>query len=277
MGDLFGGTENTTRVELPGYVTRAGEAAVDLGMDYASRPYQPFGGTRVAPFTGDEQAAFDMTRQNVGTADPYIQQGIDYTQQGALPFSSETLDQYMSPYTDAVVDEIARLGTQNLTENILPGVNSTFTNAGQFGSSRHGEFTNRAIEDTTQAIAGQQAGALQQGYGQALNQFNVDQNRQIGAGAQLANLGGALSQAGYQDAGALADIGSLQRGLDQAEADVAYSDFTEQRDWDKWNAQFLASLAGGVPAETTTTTPGPSVFSQLGGLGLVGYGLFGGN
>lgn len=84
--------------------------------------------------------------------------------QGALgqfgTFNAANQQQFMNPYTQNVVNEQARLSNQNLTENVLPGVNSTFTGAGQFGSSRNADFANRAIRDQQYTLAGQQGQTL---------------------------------------------------------------------------------------------------------------------
>lgn len=100
---------------------------------------------------------------------------------------------YMSPYTTGVIDRIAQLGQRNLQENLLPGINSTFTGAGQFGSTRNANFNNRALRDTQEAILGEQAKALEQGYSTAGNLFSSDAARalqsQQGTASNLLGLG----------------------------------------------------------------------------------------
>lgn len=88
---------------------------------------------------------------------------------------------YMSPYTSGVVDRIAQLGGRNLRENLLPGINSTFTGAGQFGSTRNADFTNRALRDTQESILGEQAKALESGYNTAGNLYGTDAARALQA------------------------------------------------------------------------------------------------
>lgn len=109
---------------------------------------------------------------------------------------------YMSPYISNVNDVIAQLGARNLSENILPALNSDFIGAGQYGSSRNQEFVSRAARDTQQAILNQQAQNLNAGYGQAQNAFQADTSR-LGALAQTA---GGLTQAQQQ---ALINAGAL--------------------------------------------------------------------
>lgn len=135
---------------------------------------------------------------------------------------------YMSPYTTGVVNRIAELGNRNLTENILPGVNSTFTGAGQFGSTRNAEFENRAIRDAQDAILGAQANALEQGYTTAGNLYGSDAARalqaQQGTASNLLGAGNlglsantADNQAYLQGAGINANLAQTQAQL-QAQA-----------------------------------------------------------
>lgn len=118
----------------------------------------------------------------------------------------ENVGSYMSPYQQAVADQIAKQGARNLSENLLPAVSDAFIRAGQFGSGRMGEFGSRALRDTQEAVLREQAGALQQGYGQALQASQADLARQ----AQLGSTAGGLAA---QRASALANIGQTQGQL----------------------------------------------------------------
>jgi hypothetical protein len=100
---------------------------------------------------------------------------------------------YMNPYVQNVVQQIAEQGVEQLQEKYLPAVGQEFIQAGQFGvgpgSSRMGEFGSRALRDVQKAVLGEQAKALQAGYGQAAEIFGRDVGRQ----AELASLAGRLS------------------------------------------------------------------------------------
>jgi len=153
----------------------------------------------------------ELTNQSVNTAGQFAQMGLPYAQNvgsigqpatytgmglaadsGQL-FNQGDFNQFMSPYTEGVVDRIAQLGGRNLQENLLPNVNSTFTGAGMFGSGRHADFTNRAIRDANESIMGQQAQALQQGFGQSMGAYQTGQGRELAAGQALGTLGNQLS------------------------------------------------------------------------------------
>lgn len=98
---------------------------------------------------------------------------------------------------------------------------------------------------------------------------------QMNAAQLLGNLGTNASNAGYRDSQALLDIGGMQRQYDQSNLDLAYKDWTDQRDYG-WNQ--LGRLSGalnGMPTNRTETTnsPDPNQWSQWAGLGLGALGL----
>jgi hypothetical protein len=105
---------------------------------------------------GDNYAAGNTMMQNAGTASA-----------GLGVFDPAKMQQQLNPYLSGVNDQIATLGNRNLMEKILPEVNSTFAGNGQFGSTRNGDFTNRAIRDNQQAISNAQGTAMNQAYNQA--------------------------------------------------------------------------------------------------------------
>ena len=160
-------------------------------------------------------------------ANPYLQ--------AASQTAASQVGQYMSPYQQNVMDTMAKQGTRNLTENILPGVSDAFVKAGQFGSSRMGEMGARAVRDTQEAVLNQQAQLANQGYGQAMQAAQADLARQgqlagtVGSisgadlsrimqgGAQYANLGQTAGQLTGQQAQQLANIGQTQGQLTQAQ------------------------------------------------------------
>ena len=101
-----------------------------------------------------------LSNKALSAANPYLQQ--------AAQSSVSNIDAYLNPYQANVLDVIAQQGARNLSENLLPKVADSFIRAGQFGSSRMGEFGSRALRDTQEAVLRTQAPLAQQGYSQAL-------------------------------------------------------------------------------------------------------------
>lgn len=279
---LFGNQdENTTTTvenKLPAWYENYLKALSGRAAEIEGAPYQPYSGPRVAQQSADTGAAYDLTRAGIGGYSPYLQQAAGSITAGSQPgLDQGVFDSYMSPYTEGVVNRIADLGARNLNEKLLPGVNTTFTGAGQYGSTRHGDFTNRAIRDTQDAVLGAQAGALESAHNQAMNAYGAGQGRALEGGRLMSGIGELSQSLGLTDAAALESIGRSQEGRTQQNLDTAYGDFREQRDY-PWNQlNQAAGVIYGQPTSQTQTTTGAnpnytSPASQIAGLGL---GIFG--
>jgi hypothetical protein len=219
--------------------------AVDQGLNAGQNYYNKAGGMDIVAAA---QPALDQAgQQNItSAAQPYMSQAGQTTAQAlsdralnaASPYLQSAagsaaggINQYMSPYQSGVMDVIARQGARNLTENLLPGVSDSFIKAGQFGSRGMGEFGNRALRDTQEAILNQQSQLANQGYGQALNASQADLARQaqlagtvgsisgadlsrvLQGGAQYGNLGQTVGQLTSQQQQNLTNLGQTQGQL----------------------------------------------------------------
>jgi hypothetical protein len=278
---LFGGsnpaslsqTLSDTSTSLPGWLqeyTRglAGQGTAVAGTQYqnyaAPTNVQNYGaGTRIAGLNPQQTQAYSQVSANVGNYQPYLD-----TASQTLP---QAVDQYMSPYIGGVTNEIARLGQRNLSENLLPQVNQTFTGAGQFGGTRNAEFTNRAVRDANESILGQQSQAMQTGFQNAMQNANADLSRQ-------AQLGQLTQQLGAQDVGLLESAGMAQQGQQQKAMDLAYQDFLQQRDYQKNQLSFLSDIIRGMPVSQTgyaTQSAVPSSTAQMSPLAAAAQGFLG--
>jgi hypothetical protein len=270
---------------IAGQATAAGQAA-----SQTQAPQQS-----VAGFTPDQTQAFQQVRNNQGAWQPYTSAaagdigaaaGAANTANAAVAGPAQTLpdniSKYMSPYTDSVVNEIARLGNQNFNENIMPTVNGAMIGSGQFGSERNADVLGRAARDTEQNILGQQAGALESGYSTAGTLFNADANRQQQqqqmqgstalaggalqgqAGQQMGALGSTVSQLGLGDAQAMQAIGQQQQGLQQQGLDVGTQNQQANANWDWQNLNNMSSLVRGqqLPSSASTAQSGPLSSTQ---------------
>ena len=320
---MFGGTANpaqsvgptTTSSSASGpdwyndYIRGVGGKAVELA-DRAQN--QPVPQQSVAGFTPDQTKAFELVRNNIGSWQGGMNGARDVNNSsvgmatgaagsanaavaGPAANFTQNWQQYMSPYTSSVVNEIGRLGKQNFDEKIMPGVTSSMIGSGQFGSERNADVLGRAARDSAANITGQQAGALEAGYAQAGTLFNADANRQqqqqqlqaqtalqggqLSAGTTLdasKNLG-ALTQAqhalGLSDAQQMQAIGQQQQQLNQAGMDTAYNNqvATNNAGWSQLDN--LSSVLRGqqLPTSQTSTntgalsrTYGPSPLQQIG-------------
>lgn len=291
------------------YIRGIGGNALNLGVQYGSTPLPA---RSVAGFNPDQYNAMTMARNNVGSWRPQLNEaqtsagGITQALQqgqntannavaGPAQNWNQNFQQYMSPYTQGVVDNIARLGNRNFNENIAPGINDQMVGSGQFGSTRNADVLGRAGRDVQADISGQQAGALEQGYGTSANIFANDANRaqqQQGMQASTA-LGGATAVAGGMgtqsqlmgglgqataalnlgDAQTQGAIGAQQQQLQQQGYDANYANDMQayNQPWDVLNNVSGVVRGQQLPSSSTFTSNGP-ISNQMGpsGLGALG-------
>jgi hypothetical protein len=253
------------------YLSRAGaQDVVGAAQPYLSRaaaqdivgsaqPYLSRAGAQdivgaAQPYMGQAGAttAQSLAERALSAADPYLRASSES--------AASKVGQYMSPYQEGVLDVIARRGSRNLQENIMPGVSDAFVKAGQFGSSRMGEFGSRAVRDTQEAILEAQSQAAQQGYGQALNAAQTDLARQgqlagtvgsisgadlsriLQGGAQFGNLAQTAGQLTGQQAQMLSNLGQTQGQLTNQQAQMLANLGQTQGQLTGQQAQILANL-----------------------------------
>ena len=194
-----------------GLIARANAAAAE--------PYIPYGGPRIAGFTGEQQDAFGLAEENVGSWQPYqeasaegYQGGLEaagnisasadpYLQEAQGSFTDEGVaGQYMNPYIQNVLARQAEESGRNLRETYIPELQGMFTSAGTYGS-RGGrgsmeDIGTRGFRDIAEGLQGQQLSALSGAYDDAGTRYEAERNRY----GELGRIRGALEEA---QAGAL--------------------------------------------------------------------------
>ena len=242
---------STSTPIIPDWLQQAQMSIAGQGAAIAGQDYETYQGPRFAGMTPDQINAQQMIRNTASGSQPdpsQVQGDINY---GLSMFDPNEVQKYMSPYTSGVINEIGRLGSQNLFENVLPQVNSTFTGAGQFGSSRSADFTNRAIRDQGATTLGTQAKALQDANTAAMSAYQQWHGAALPAAA-------AANQIGTNAASNLGAAGALQQSNDQSNLDLAYQDFQRQQNYPKEQLNWYANLTNGqnmpMGSSSTNTT-----------------------
>jgi hypothetical protein len=159
----------------------------------------------------------------------------------------------------------------------MPAINSDFIRAGQYGSTNMMAETGRALRDTSDGILAEQNKALSTGYGMALDTAQADMNRfgQVGQtagnlsnadsemqlnGSKVAGALGTVAQdARYADINALGSVGNSMQNQSQSNLDMAYKDFTDQRDYQANQLGWVNNLIKGyqMPESKSTSYTGP--------------------
>jgi hypothetical protein len=206
-----GGTQTTTqRQELPAWVNEAGQANYRLAEQIAARPYQAFGGERVAGFAPQQQELFSRVGQMQGQGASMVAPGQALAGQagafnpmmvsaaGQAPnvvagrFTDADLGAYLNPYLSQV--ENSALGALNRQRELaLRDAGDEAIRAGAFGGSRHGVREAVIDSETARAAADASAQIRNQGFTTAANLITTDLNR--GLSADQANQQAAMEAA----------------------------------------------------------------------------------
>lgn len=308
--------QHVTQSSLPQEFYPYLERLMQQGESVAARPYEAYPGQRLADFSDATLGSFRGIEGAQGAFRPYMDaatSGINSAMEGTVNatggvardvsagmWDSPTADQYMNPYMDQVLDrQYGRM--QKAFNQDMHGLDARAREAGAYGGSRHAVLEGMARDDFQDRVMDAEATALQQAYESGANIYSGDQGRSLqaqganqqadqerfsrwlsGAGqmgqlaGQAAGLGGQYSSMLYGDADQLRRMGLTQEQLRQAEMDIGYTDFTNQRDYERQNLAMMSGLLRGIPmpvSSEVTTTQYQNPYAQAVGLGLGLYGM----
>lgn len=168
--------------------------------------------------------------------------GADLATASGTTAAPSMVNQYMNPYTQNVVDEMARLQNRQIQESILPSLKGAAGAMGQFGSQRQYQATGNTLRDLQADLLGKQYGALNTGYQNAMTAAQTDLQRQMQAGQTLGTLGQQQQTAATSGLGTLSTLG----GAEQAQAQ-------KMLDYPMAQAQAYSKLLQGYSIPTGTT------------------------
>jgi len=278
------GTQTVTnKTEIPEWVSEAGQRNLAAAYDVSANMMGPYTGQRVAGMAPGQMDILNSISSNYAMAQPAFAQAQGMAaapgQVQAGQLSQTSLDPYMNPYTQSVVNSsLDALNSQRQTG--LNQAADAAIRAKSFGGSR------QAIQEANvNSAAQQQAGSLtanlmNQNYMQAQTAAQNDIQRQMMAQQynQAANLQGAstlgnLANMGQQSyltgaTGALAAQGLAQQ-QQQSELDAMMKLYQEQQQFPLQQLQIPLQALGVTPygQQNTQTGPGPSGSGLMTGLG----------
>ena len=231
-------TQKTTQESSPwgpqqGPLKYAIGEATRLYQD-ASPVYYP--GSTVAPFSPEQDQAFDMTRARAT--------GGNQTMRAAEGYARDVLGGRYSgnPLEGQVF--------QNIQQRVMPAVNSQFMGSGRYGSGMHADTAARGMTEAFAPVAASM-------YEQGMNRMD-----------NAARMAPMFAQNDYADINALGAIGQQRQAMAQDEMNDAKArwDYYQTLPYNKLG-QFLNNIGGnyGGTVVGTTQVPQPSVLQQIAG------------
>ena len=255
--------------------TAAQYSQYNPGLVAPLTPNQVQAGQSIAGLQGYTQPNFNAaTGLSLGSVNPLQMQ----------QFSQGAVNQYLNPYlNDVVGSAVANINQTNAQQQ--QEVLGNAIQRGAFGGDRAGIAQAELARQQGLANNATIANLLGQGYSQAQQQFNQQQqtdlatqlqNRQLLAqGAnQLANLGTQGQQAALQQAQAQYGFGTTEQQQQQAGLSNAYQQYLNQQMYPYqqlgWYAQLASGTAPSLGGTTTQYSPTYSPYNMLQGLGTLG-------
>lgn len=301
-GRVYGGGSSPSTPEkqtieqtsIPEYAKPYVEKMLGKTEALSNAPYQAYQGERVAGFTPMQQQAF-QSAANLGPAKQVgvgtqmaglaglgaMGAGQRYQQTATDPYAMQA---YMSPYVENALApqmreaarQSAMLGQQNQAQAVQQGA---------FGGSRSAIVEAERQRNLGQTQADIYGRGMQTAYEQArqAQQFGSTLGLQgLQTAGQMANTLGQLGQTQFnqqqQAIQGQASLGQQQQALEQQRLAQQYQDFANQRQYPYQQLAFMSDMLRGLPLSQTASTmyqAPPSLLSQVGGLGLAAYGMFG--
>jgi len=268
--------------ELKPYYTDLMSKAQALYNQRTAAGYQPYTGPSLAPFSPEQEQAFSGLQGLVGGVAPKFDEAATYTRGAAAPITTEQIEEYMSPYQQAVVDIEKREAQKQFETGVVPQLAQQAAQAQAFGGSRQGILEGMAADTQQRLLADIQAKGSAQAYQDAVKRLEAERSRSGQAGAQLATMAPQQFKTELGELGALQTVGEERQKQTQAALNEAYRQFAKEQQFPYETMGKYQSVITGAPmAQTQYIQPQaqPSMTQQLlGGLGtMVGtYGAFGG-
>jgi hypothetical protein len=294
---------------------------INSAVDYASNPYQIYGGNTVAgpsnlqnqAFTGIQNLTVPNAAQtNAGTnfQDVYKSAATQPAYTGTTftsnttginnQFGSTDLQHYMNPYLQDILNPQLAAARRNAGTTQMK-TDADLIKQGAFGGGRQAIAGAENARNLNMNLADITGKGYNTAYTQALGQYNADQDRLLKAledkeqsgqfgskqGLDYLKLAGDTAQNQGQFGNQLADrqlaanlrqadLGSIQRDIEQQGLTSDYNMWKEARDYPKTQIDWLNSVIKNYPMTTTNEygEPTSAANSILGGA-LTGIGALG--
>ncbi|TEA78638.1 hypothetical protein [Allopusillimonas ginsengisoli] len=293
-----GGPKNvtqTTKQEVSPQLAPYLAPFMQQASSVAMRPYESYGGDRIAGFTPDQQAGFQMARDQAQLG----QKGIA----GAMGGLNDTISgQYLNrdpgtnallgmdnPYLQSAIDSAQGDVKRQFENSVFNNTDATMARAGAFGGSAWQQAQSENARQMSNELGRVSNDMRMADYGLQAQLGESDLNRRQGAfdserGRQLAAAGmmPGLNAAGYQNSQALLGIGGAQQAMNQGGLDVKYNDWLNKQNYPNQQLDVMGNairtLMGGGGTQTSTA-PNPNQTNSIAGAlgGALGGASLGGS
>ena len=217
--------------------------------------FVPFEGKTLADVTAEQQQAQEGIRGLVGTQAPAFEEARGLVRGTTAKPTVEGLQEFMSPYQQAVIDVEKRRAQEAFERDTLPKVRQAQIASGAFGGTRGTLLEALALQDQARLLSDIEARGQQQAFESAQRAFEAQKQREAQAAQGLSGL--AQTQFGQttRELGQLEAVGREQQQREQQLLDESYQRFLRERAFPEQQlAQYQGIVTGASPLIGATRT-----------------------
>lgn len=269
---------STTSTTMPDWAQPYAAGYLGRAQATADRPYQAFGGDRVAGFTPWQQQGLQAQANRALQGNPLLpaaQQALQEQFQGQQP--GATANPYLgegNPYLTQSIDDAQGDLVRNWNTVQAPAFDTAMARGGSFGNANIAQAAGFGAEglqrnlgristDMRMAELGQRRQLGESFASRQDAMTNAGRNRVL----QALGMAPTLAEADYTDINRLTQAGQMAQQQEQRVLDDEYGRFVEERDYPMRQLDIMSGALRSVnPGSTTTqTSPDPSTASQVAG------------
>ena len=241
--------------------------------------FVPYEGQTLADVTAQQQAAQEGIAGLVGTQAPAFEEARGLVRGIAERPTAEALEEYMSPYQQAVIDVEKRQAQEAFERETLPKIRQAQIGAGAFGGTRGTMLEAQTLADQARLLADIQTRGQQQAFQSAQDAFRQQKAREAQAAEGLTGLATGQFGAQTKELGALEAVGREQQQRQQQLLDEAYQRFLQERQFPEQQLGQYQALVAGTPISQGNVTYQqarfqPSPLSQALGTAATALGTY---
>jgi|TARA_R110002020_G_scaffold72112_5_gene185629 hypothetical protein len=265
--------------QLPEYLQKAGANLVGAAQDVAQEDYLPYTDPRLAGLTSEQKAAMQQGLGMAGVSTAQMTPAMAAMQQATGGPTQAQISGYMNPYMTGVAD----IAAQKMKDQSAIQQQKIAASAAQSGGLDSTRFAIQEAErqkNLGTGIADIYAKAQAEAYGQGADLAKFSQEQGLKGAIGQGTLAQQQQNLGFADVQNQLGIGQLTKDENQKALDLAYQQFTEERDYPKSQLNFLAGIMNLDPNKNAITqsqmVSQPSFFDKALGFGATAANIAGG-
>ena len=218
--------------------------------------FVPFEGKTLADVTAEQQQAQEGIRGLVGTQAPAFEEARGLVRGTTAKPTVEGLQEFMSPYQQAVIDVEKRRAQEAFERDTLPKVRQAQIASGAFGGTRGTLLEALALQDQARLLSDIEAQRSDsRAFESAQRAFEAQKQREAQAAQGLSGLAQTQFGQATRELGQLEAVGREQQQREQQLLDESYQRFLRERAFPEQQlAQYQGIVTGASPLIGATRT-----------------------